>query len=139
MKLYDFLKEHNHDVDCWDDKYYDCVVTICYIEDSDIETQDSYDTFCVELYKKVEVSNPKEFLTGGCEIDCKWAKLIEDNIDKFWNFSLDHWNSDSMEYYAENSTDFIIAWIEELNYYVAGYVSEDFYEVLLQFVRTLKD
>lgn len=144
MKLYDFLKEQKHDFDCWDSEYwdseyYDCVVTVHYIEDSYgtfCAELYKYNTFCVELYKKVEVSNPKEF--HGYKIDCKWSKLIEDNIHKFWNFSLDNWNSDSVAHYAENHDDFIIAWINELQYYVTGCVSEDFYDKLVQFVKTLK-
>lgn len=142
MKLYDFLKEQKGSFDCWDpdydDCYDDCYVTVRYAENSDIK--DSYDTFCEELYKKVEVLNPKEF--HGCKINCKWSKLIEDNIHKFWDFSLCHWNRDTMAYYAENFAEesylFVIAWINELRYYIDGSVPQDFYNELTQFIKTLK-
>ena len=33
----------------------------------------------------------------------------------------------------------IYEWIKEIHYYMAGYVSEDFYDALVEFVEELKE
>lgn len=130
MKLYDFMKLSMEDWDTYDTEY-DACVTVCYIDEEDVE--DSYDRFCVELMKKVEVIERN----NDCLV-CDWSKLIVDNIDKFRKFALDHWHKDSQYDGEDEEDDFIFAWINELHYLLAGYVSEDFYDVLLRLVENLR-
>lgn len=127
MKLYDVMKKSEEDYDTYDTEY-DASVTVCYIDDED-ET-DNYDRFCNEIIKKVEVTRiiPNSYLV------CDWTKLIRDNMEKFRNFTKEHWKFQ----YENDEDEFIYQWINEIHLYMAGYVSEDFYGVLIDFVKTLK-
>lgn len=125
MKLYDFMKLTETDYDTYD-TVYDEGVTVCYIEE-DTEN-DNYDKFCINIMKKAEM----EKLNGDILI-VNWTKLIKDNMEKFREFSMRHW---AFEY--EDEDDFIYEWIKEIHMYMAGYVSEDFYDIPVEFVTTLE-
>lgn len=125
MKLYDFMKLTETDYDTYD-TVYDEGVTVCYIEE-DTEN-DNYDKFCINIMKKAEM----EKLNGDILI-VNWTKLIKDNMEKFKEFSIKHWR---FQYNDED--DFIYEWIKEIHMYMAGYVSEDFYDILVEFVATLE-
>lgn len=126
MKLYDFMKMSRADYDTYD-TIYDEGVTVCYIEEN--AENDSYDKFCINIMKKVDI----EKINGDILI-VNWTKLVKDNMEKFRAFSMRHW---AFEYRDED--DFIYEWIKEIHYYMAGYVSEDFYDVLVEFVEELKE
>ena len=123
MKLYEFLKVTQRDYDCYDTNY-DACVTVCYID----EVRDKYDKFCVELTKKVDVV----VQTSDTSLACDWSKLIADNYDVFKAFTIVNWARD-----YEDESEFIYQWIHELNVYVAGSVSEKFYNKLCQLIKTL--
>ena len=125
MILYDVMKMTQADYDTYD-TVFDAVVTVCYIEEN--EANDNYDKFCIELMKKVEVDR-----ISGMELIVKWTEFIKNNMDKFKAFAMRHW---AFEYNDED--EFIYQWIKEIHYYMAGYVSEDFYGTLVEFVATLK-
>lgn len=125
MKLYDFIKLTEADYDTYD-TIYDEGVTVCYIEEN--AENDNYDKFCINIMKKVEVEK-----INGDIIIVNWTKLVKDNMEKFRAFSMEHW---AFEY--EDEDDFIYEWIKEIHYYMAGYVSEDFYDTLVTFVEELK-
>ena len=127
MKLYDVMKKSEEDYDTYDTEY-DACVTVCYIDDED-ET-DNYDKFCNEIIKKVEVTR----IIPDSHLVCDWTKLIRDNMEKFRSFTKEHWKFQ----YENNEDEFIYQWINEIHLYMAGYVSEDFYGVLIDFVETLK-
>ena len=40
--------------------------------------------------------------------------------------------------YKNDEDEFIYQWINEIHLYMAGYVSEDFYETLVKFVDSLE-
>ena len=126
MKLYDFMKMSEADYDAYDTIYDECV-TVCYIEEN--AENDSYDKFCINIMKKVDM----EKINGDILI-VNWTKLVKDNMEKFRAFSMRHW---AFEY--EDEDDFIYEWIKEIHYYMAGYVSEDFYDALVEFVEELKE
>lgn len=126
MKLYDYLKLTEADYDTYD-TVYDAVVTVCFIEEN--ESNDNYEKFCIELMKKAEVEK-----VNGDVIIAKWTELIQNNIEKFKIFAREHWAFD----YENDINEFIYQWINEIHYYMAGYVSEDFYDKLVEFVGTLK-
>ena len=126
MKLYDFMKISMDDWDTYDHDY-DCCVTVCYIDDADAE--DNYDKFCNSIIKKVEVSR----IIPGSHLVCDWSKLVKNNMEKFRAFSMEHW---VFEYNDED--EFIYQWIKEIHLYMAGYVSENFYNILIGFVETLE-
>lgn len=128
MKLYDFMKISETD---WDtcDTVYDACVTVCYIDEDDEEEMDSYYKFCIELIKKVEVEKQ-----NGDILIVKWTDLIHNNMEKFKEFTNKHWRFN----YDDDEDEFIYQWINELHAYLAGYVSEDFYDVLVEFLETLK-
>lgn len=125
MKLYDFMKMSEVDYDTYD-TVYDACVTVCYTDD---EESDSYYKFCNEIMKKVEVTEVHE----NCLI-VDWSALISGNIDKFREFTENHWKYT----YEDDEDELIYQWINEINAYMAGYVSEDFYNVLVEFVETLE-
>lgn len=127
MKLYEVMKMSEVDFDTYD-TVFDADVTVCFIDEEDAE--DSYDKFCVNLMKKVEVVRiiPESHLV------CDWSKLINDNMEKFKAFTAKHWDNQ----YEDDEDEFVYQWINEIHYYFAGYVSEDFYDTLVVFVDSLK-
>ena len=129
MNLYEYTRINQNDFDTYDDVYDSCV-TVCFIDETDEE--DAYDKFCNGIIKKVEVIEQ----TSDCGLLVKWTKLITDNMEKFKAFTKKHWN----EYcqYEDDEDEFIYQWIEEINQYMAGNVSERFYSTLVKFVETLE-
>ena len=127
MKLYDFMKLSEADWDTYD-TVYDACVTVCYIDEED-EAEDNYYKFCTDIIKNVEVEEQ-----NGDILIVDWTKLIKDNMEKFKMFTEKHWRYT----YEDDEDEFIYQWINEINMYMAGYVSEDFYGVLVKFVETLK-
>lgn len=134
MKLYDFLKMYEKDCDTSDIQYDTCV-TVSFIDED--KAEDNYDKFCIELTKKVEIVSIFDYNFTCYGIVCDWSKLVTDNIEKFRAFTLDHWHKDAQYDGEDEQDDFILAWINEIHYLLAGYVSEDFYDVLVKFVETL--
>ena len=128
MTLYEYTRVNKSDFDCYDNVI-DISVTVCFIDDADIEKDDLASKFCNELIKKVEVVEQ----TDDCSIICKWYNLIERNFEKFKAFTAKHWKRD-----YNDKDDFIEQWIREIHYYMAGYVPEDFYNVLIELVNTLE-
>lgn len=124
MTIYDYMKMHEGnglDVDTYDVEY-DAGVTICI--DADMEdSEDSYDRFCIGLVKLVEIDKVSSNAFTCKWFTCKWSKLIEDNMELFKAFSLEHW----IEQYEDDEEEFIYQWIRELDAYLAGYVGESTY------------
>lgn len=127
MKLYDFMKISMEDWDTYDTEY-DACVTVCYIDEEDAE--DNYDKFCIEIMKKVEVVQ----IVSDSHLVCDWSKLIKNNMDAFKTFTEKHWKYT----YEDDKDEFIYQWINEINLYLAGYVSEKFYDTLVEFIDSLK-
>ena len=128
MKLYDLMKLSQCDYDTYD-TVYDAGVTVCHINEED--AKDSYDNFCIELMKKVEV----EEINGDCLV-VKWTELITNNMEKFRRFTKKHWYGSCQ--YEDDEDEFIYQWINELHNYLIGNVSEDFYDKLIEFMNDLK-
>ena len=122
ISLYDFLRISDKDYDTLDTEY-DIDVTVCWIG----EESDNYDKFCNDIMKKVNVERiAGEFLV----VD--WSRLIKDNIEEFKRFTLEHWHTG----YEDDIDEFIYQWIREVHYYMAGYVSDDFYKNLVELVKS---
>lgn len=126
MTLYEYLKLSENDFDTYD-TVYDAGVTVCYIADED--EKDEYDKFCNGIIKKVEVIK----INDDSPV-VNWTELIERNMDKFKAFAREHWIYD----YEDDIDEFIYQWINEIHYYVAGYVDEDFYTELNKLVEILE-
>lgn len=124
ITLYDFMKLSEGDYDTYDTEY-DMSVTVCWIG---IE-MDNYDKFCNEIIKKVNVVK-----INGDMLVVDWSRLIKTNMDEFKKFTAEHWICG----YEDDIDEFIYQWIKEIHYYMAGYVSEDFYENLVELVKNLK-
>lgn len=129
MKLYEVMKMSEADYDTYDTEY-DADVTVCYIDEEDAE--DSYDKFCISIMKKVEVVR----IIPDSHLVCDWTKLIQNNMEKFRAFTAENWQANCQ--YEDDEDEFIYQWINEIHYYLAGYVSEDFYDTLVVFVDSLK-
>ena len=124
VTLYDYIELFKNDIDTYD-KDYDAEVTICYIG----RAKDDYDRFCKGIIKKVNVVEiNKDSLT------VNWSGLIEKNMDKFKKFSSEYWKCQ----YEDDIDEFVYQWINEIHMYMAGYVLEDFYSVLNDFVDSLE-
>ena len=126
MTLYEFVMLHENDYDSYDNEY-DAIVTVCYI---DKVTDDSYDAFCKKMYQKVSVLQT----TYNDDPIVNWSDLIKNNMPVFKSFTEEHWNHK----YHDDMDEFIYQWIKEINLYFAGYVSEEFYNVLLDLVDALE-
>ena len=129
MTLYEFLKMSECDYDTFDTEY-DVSVTVCSMY-HDEEEYDDYDKFCNNIVKKVNVINVYED-----ELEINWCELIKRNLDKFKKFTAKHWNKNCQ--YEDDIDEFIYQWINESHYYMAGYVSEDFYSTLNKFIDELE-
>lgn len=128
MKLYDFLKISQNDFDTCD-TVYDTGITVCYIDEEDAD--DNYDKFCIELMKKVEVDKQNDDI-----LIVKWTELIENNMEKFRAFTAKNWYENCQ--YEDDNDEFIYQWINEIDQYMAGNVSIDFYDELVKLVETLE-
>lgn len=128
MNLYEVLKKSESDYDTYDTEY-DACVTVCFIDEEYAE--DSYDKFCVAIMKKVEVTKIMKD-----DLICDWTKLIEANMEKFRTFTRENWKKNCQ--YEDDEDEFIYQWITEINSYMAGYVSEKFYDKLVELVKTLE-
>lgn len=127
MTLFEFIKVAERDFDVYDDVF-DAEVTVCHIEES--KHNDFYDKFCIGIIKKVNLVKQ----TSDYCLVAKWTKLIQDNMEKFREFTDKHWSKK----YKDDEEEFIYQWINEIHLYMAGYVSEDFYETLVEFVDSLE-
>ena len=63
----------------------------------------------------------------------KWTELIQNNMEKFKAFTKENWSNQ----YEDDEDEFIYQWINEIHYYLAGYVNEDFYDELVKLVAIL--
>ncbi len=124
MTLYEYLKMREDDFDTCD-TVYDTGVTVCYIEEED----DEYDKFCNGIIKKVDVVHIDDDFPI-----VNWTEMIERNLDKFKAFTKEYWIND----YEDDIDEFIYQWINEIHYYMAGYVDEDFYTELNKLVDSLE-
>ena len=126
MTLYEYLKMRENDFDTCD-TVFDTGVTVCYIE----EEKNEYDKFCNGIIKKVDVIHiDDDFPT------VNWYEMIERNIDKFKAFTKKHWYETCQ--YEDDIDEFIYQWINEIDAYMAGNVSIDFYSVLNELVNSLE-
>lgn len=123
MNLYDFINPSGRDYDVAD-TVFDIRVTVCCIATE----RDSYDKFCNAIIKKVKFVRH----CGGCVLEAEWTDLIKRNMEKFRTFADENW-----QYHFEDEDAFIYEWIREIDSYMAGSVSYDFYDELVKFVETL--
>jgi hypothetical protein len=130
MKLYDYLKMTENDFDVLD-TVFDTSVTVCYIEENSMQN-DNYEKFCIELAKKVEM----EKIIDDIYIVAKWTELIQNNMEKFKEFTENNWKDECQ--YDDDDDEFIYQWIEEIHRYMAGMVWDDFYKELVKLVETLE-
>ena len=124
--LYDYIMMAENDFDTYDVDY-DAEVTVCHIYEED----DEYDKFCNGIIKKVNVVK-----INGDTLIVNWSELIKKNMDKFKKFTAKHWYENCQ--YEYDIDEFIYQWINEIHSYMAGYVSEDFYITLNEFVDSLE-
>ena len=121
VKEYLVLQECDYDIE---DKYYDTSVTCCYID----EITNSYEKFCDLLTSKVAL------IKGGDYPVANWSGLVKQNMEKFKDFSKKHWRS----VYDNNENEFLYQWVKEFHCYLAGMVSEKFYDTLVEFFESLE-
>lgn len=130
MTLFDYMKVTMEDYDTYD-TVYDAIVTVCWIDES--EENDNYEKFCIGIIKKVDVENASHC---GESVNVKWTELITNNMEKFREFTKKYWRDDCQ--YEDDEDEFICQWIDEIQSYMAGYVSETFYKVLVELVGSLQ-
>lgn len=116
MKLLEYLKINNDDVDFYDTDY-DISVTVCFDAD-DINNDDAYYKFLVKLYDTVEIVSKNTV---------NWSGLIENNAVLFQEFMKRNWK---IQY--SDKDDFVCSWISELNVYCAGMVNDFIYNEMLK-------
>jgi hypothetical protein len=119
------MKMAECDYDTYDVDF-DAIVTVCLPDEDD--NLDAYGKFCFEIIKKVDVVRVTD---NGLIVD--WSRFIKRNIEQLREFTDEYWYNN----YADDEDEFIYQWINEIHAYLAGYVSEDFYEKLVELVETL--
>ena len=124
--LYEYLEMSQNDFDTFDTEY-DAEVTVCHI----YKETDEYDKFCNGIIKKVNVVK-----INGEYLIVNWSELIKRNMDKFREFTAEHWYESCQ--YEDDVDEFVYQWINEIHQYMAGNVSIDFYSVLNEFVDNLE-
>lgn len=127
MTLYEFLEATKSDYDVCDTEYY-ALVTVCY----GYGESDDYNKFCGEIIKKVDFVSQINNIT----LTANWSGMIEKNLDKFRAFTKEHWRDDCQ--YEDDDDELVYQWIIEIDRYMAGFVSEDFYTDLLALAKTLE-
>ena len=125
MTLYEFMKMSECDYDTYDVDF-DAIVTVCLPDEDD--NLDAYGKFCFEIIKKVDVVKVAD---TGLIVD--WSGFIKRNIEQLREFADEYWYNN----YVDDDDEFIYQWINEIHAYLAGYVSEDIYEKLVELVETL--
>lgn len=127
MTVYEFIKHEDSDFDIYDNEFDKCV-TVCAPYYG--EFRDNSDVFEDEILKRVRLIRKK----NDYEAVADWSGFIKFYINEFRNFAKKHWIS------IPNDEDSLVsAWIKELHLYFAGYVSVEFYKVLLdELIGSLK-
>lgn len=125
MKLYEFMKMSECDYDTYDVDF-DTIVTVCLPDEDD--NLDVYGKFCFEIIKKVEVVKQTD---TGLIVD--WSGFIKRNIEQLREFTDEYWYNN----YEDDEDELVYQWINEIHAYLAGCVSEDIYEKLVELVKTL--
>lgn len=119
MTLYVFIVNEKADFDTYDD-IYDICVTVCEpYEYAKGEKKDYYDIFSDLIMKSVSVIRK----TGECTCLCAWSRFIILNKDTFIKAANDLW-----VHVPEDENQLVYEWIREINYWLAGYVSENIYK-----------
>ncbi len=126
IKLYDYIAMAENDFDTYDTKF-DAGVTVCHI----YEENDEYDKFCNGIIKKVNVVK-----INSNTLVVNWSELIERNIIKFRTFAAKYWYENCQ--YEDDEDEFVYQWINEIQQYMAGYVSMGFYSKLNELVDSLE-
>lgn len=130
ITLYEYIKENPGDYDVYDEELDVDPVTVC-LDEEDLEhPDDDYTKFIVELLKRTILTDEGG---DGCSIVAGWCCLIKRNKELMRNFMMEHW-----KFTYKDEDRFVEEWIKELRAYVSGYVSEDFYPILLEFAKKLK-
>lgn len=120
MNLYQYLKASNEDdIDTYD-TVFDTSVCVCV--DLNPIKPDNYDRFCLALLRRVRFIE-----AHNNSLTCDWYSLINDNVEVFKQITKDYWATD-----YSDMDDFIYEWIKELDSYLAGYVDEGFYRILVE-------
>ena len=134
MTLYDYLKTSPQDWDTYDTEY-DVCVTIGHVYEDDEDDEEGWYSdfrkFYINIMKKVNVISQEE--------DCliiNWSDLIKNNMKKFRAFSKENWFKHRQ--FENDEDEFVYQWIKEIHLYIAGYVSDNFYNKLVDFVSTLE-
>ena len=125
MTLYEYLNLYGEDYDVYDEDYDECV-TVSFID----EICDGYDSFCAKMMRKVSVVDTD----NNDNPIANWSELVRRNMPVFKSFTEEHWRRK----YRNDMDEFIYQWIKEIHLYFAGYVSEDFYTILIDLVDALE-
>ena len=124
MTLYDFLKLVKADFDTYD-TVFDIEVTACEPYESSQENMEWYDKYYNFILKHVEFVEK----TGEYSCVANWYKFIKDNMETFRECANDMWKEGTV---PDDEDDFIYEWIEEINGWLAGYVSENEYKIFME-------
>lgn len=135
MTLYDFLKLVKADFDTYD-TVFDTEVTVCcpmefFINSKEKDTENKwYDTFYDFILKHVEFV----VKTGECSCVVNWYKFINDNIETFRECANEMWKKEWIYKYdgEPDDNDLTWEWINEINGWLAGYVSESEYKNFME-------
>lgn len=122
MTLYDFVRVANNDYDTYDDVY-DAIVTVCAFDEEDEKSDEYYEKFRIGIMKFVEVIRG----TADKGLLCKWSDFIQRNIEVFREFTELYWYNQ-----YEDEDDFIYEWINELDNWSAGALSESMYKEFVE-------
>lgn len=119
MTISEYLQLERRDMDIAD-SVFDMTITACYDESIFAEEiTDPFTLFNAQFLSKVNLAS------GGDYPVADFYQFIENNFDLFKDFTKNHWIRD-----YPDKDDFIEQWILELDQYMAGNVSESFYQTI---------
>lgn len=124
MTLYDFLKQEDTDFDSYD-TVFDIEVTVCVPYHSEDSNYEYYDKFCDFILKCI--SGVEKI--SDCECRANWYSFVAINLEVFKEIANDMWREGSI---PDDDDDLIYEWIEEINGWIAGGVSENEYKHFME-------
>lgn len=135
MKLYEALKLYETKSTSIDtaDYVYDEIITVDIMENE--IGKDNYETFCIELQKKVEL---QKFIDGAyAKAVVDWTGFLMKNKKAFEKYVKENWRQEK-QYVLSDIDDFYCEWLEQFQLLLSGNGTESIYQDMIDLLKTCK-
>ena len=133
MKLYEALKLYETKSTSIDtaDYVYDEIITVDIFENEIGE--DNYETFCIELQKKVELQKFFDGAYANAIVD--WTGFLMKNKKAFEKYVKENWIQEK-QYVLSDIDDFYCEWLEQFQLLLSGNGTESIYKDMIDLLKT---